>query len=65
VVISLSNIGGFIAPYVVGLIKEATGSTEVGLLFLAACVAVTSVCTYLYAHNRPEGDAGVVSASGR
>jgi ACS family tartrate transporter-like MFS transporter len=65
VVISLSNIGGFIAPYVVGLIKEATGSTEVGLLFLAACVAVTSVCTYLYAHNRPAGDAGVVSASGR
>jgi MFS transporter, ACS family, tartrate transporter len=65
VVISLSNIGGFVAPYVVGLIKEATGSTEVGLFFLAACVAVTSVCTYLYAHNRPEGDAGVGSASGR
>jgi ACS family tartrate transporter-like MFS transporter len=59
VVVSLANVGGFIAPYVVGLIKEATGSHRVGLVFLAACVVVTSLCTYLYAHRRPEGDAGV------
>ncbi len=65
VVISLSNVGAFAAPYVVGLITQATGSTQVGLFFLAACVAVSSLATYLFAHNRPEGDAGVVSASGR
>jgi MFS transporter, ACS family, tartrate transporter len=60
VVVSLAAVGGFIAPYVVGLITEATGSTQVGLFFLAACVAATGLATYLYAHRRPEGDAGVV-----
>jgi ACS family tartrate transporter-like MFS transporter len=59
VVVSLANVGGFIAPYVVGVIKEATGSHQVGLFFLATCVVITSLATYLYAHRRPEGDAGV------
>jgi ACS family tartrate transporter-like MFS transporter len=65
VVISLAAVGGFVAPYVVGLVKEATGSHQAGLFLLAACAAVTSICAYLYAHRRPEGDAGVVSASGQ
>jgi ACS family tartrate transporter-like MFS transporter len=61
VVISLANVGGFIAPYVVGVIKQTTGSNQIGLFFLAACVVVTSLTSYLYAHRRPEGDAGVAS----
>jgi MFS transporter, ACS family, tartrate transporter len=65
VVAALAAVGGFPAPYVVGLINEATGSHRVGLFFLAACVAVTSLATYLYAHRRPEGDTGVVFASGQ
>lgn len=65
VVAALAAVGGFPAPYIVGLINEATGSHRVGLFFLAACVAVTSLATYLYAHRRPEGDTGVVSASGQ
>jgi MFS transporter, ACS family, tartrate transporter len=65
VVVALSAVGGLVAPYVVGLINEATGSHRMGLFFLAACVAVTSLCSYLYAHRRPEGDAGVVCASGQ
>jgi MFS transporter, ACS family, tartrate transporter len=65
VVVSVANVGGFIAPYAVGLIKEATGNHRIGLVVLAACVAVSSLCGYLYARRRPEGDAGVVSASGR
>jgi len=61
VVVSLANVGGSVAPYAIGLITEATGNHRLGLYFLAACVAVTSLATYLYAHRRPEGDAGVVS----
>jgi MFS transporter, ACS family, tartrate transporter len=61
VVASVAAVGGFVAPYVVGLITEATGSHQLGLFFLAACVVVASPVTYLYAHNRPEGDARVVS----
>jgi MFS transporter, ACS family, tartrate transporter len=56
---SLGNIGGFVAPSIVGLIKGATGSDRLALTFLAACLAVTSVAGYLYANRRPEGNAAV------
>jgi MFS transporter, ACS family, tartrate transporter len=65
VVAALAAVGGFPAPYIVGLINEATGSHRVGLFFLAACVAVTSLATYLYAHRRPEGDTRIVAALGQ
>lgn len=57
VVNSLGNVGGFVAPYVVGLIKSATGSNEIALVFLAACLAITGLIGYCYARNRPEGNA--------
>jgi ACS family tartrate transporter-like MFS transporter len=63
VVVSVANVGGFIAPYVVGLITEATGNHRLGLFFLAAVVVVATPAPYLYARRRPEGDAGVVSTS--
>jgi ACS family tartrate transporter-like MFS transporter len=52
---SLGNLGGFLAPYIVGILNDATGNNRSGLLFLAACLALTAVATYLYARNRPEG----------
>jgi ACS family tartrate transporter-like MFS transporter len=52
---SLGNLGGFVAPYIVGVLNDATGDNRSGLLFLAACLAVTAVATYLYARKRPEG----------
>lgn len=57
---SLGNLGGFVAPYIVGILKDATGNSQSGLAFLAACLAVTAAATYLYARKRPEG----VSAPG-
>ena len=35
---SLGNLGGFMAPYAVGLLKDATGSNQSGLVFLALCL---------------------------
>ncbi|MFF2030740.1 MFS transporter [Arthrobacter sp. NPDC058192] len=52
---SLGNLGGFVAPYIVGLLKDTTGNSQSGLVFLAACLAITGVATYLYARKRPEG----------
>jgi ACS family tartrate transporter-like MFS transporter len=52
---SLGNLGGFVAPYAVGLFNDATGDNRSGLVFLAACLAVTAVATFLYARHRPEG----------
>jgi len=52
---SLGNLGGFVAPYIVGILKDATGNSQTGLVFLAACLAITAAATYLYARKRPEG----------
>ncbi|WP_052310936.1 MFS transporter [Sphingobium xenophagum] len=60
---SLGNIGGFVAPLVVGMIKDHTHNDQIALTFLATCLAVTAVCTYLFARRRPEGDAGIEAAS--
>ena len=56
---SLGNLGGFVAPYAVGLLNDATGNNQSGLLFLSFCLCVTAVATYLYARRRPEGDAAL------
>jgi ACS family tartrate transporter-like MFS transporter len=52
---SLGNLGGFVAPYAVGLFNDATGDNRSGLIFLAACLAITAAATYLYGRTRPEG----------
>jgi ACS family tartrate transporter-like MFS transporter len=52
---SLGNLGGFVAPYAVGLFNDATGDNRAGLVFLAACLGITAVATFLYARKRPEG----------
>jgi ACS family tartrate transporter-like MFS transporter len=54
---AIGNVGGFVAPYVVGILKGATGTDEAGLIFLACCLVVTAAATYLYARRRPEGRA--------
>jgi ACS family tartrate transporter-like MFS transporter len=56
---SLGNLGGFVAPYAVGLLNDATGNNQSGLLFLSLCLCTTAVATYLYARKRPEGDAAL------
>lgn len=61
---SLGNLGGFVAPYAVGLLKDATGNNQSGLVFLAACLAITALATYLYARRRPEGVAAPAGVSG-
>ena len=40
VINSLGNLGGFAGPFVIGLIKGATGSARAGLLFLAVLLAM-------------------------
>jgi MFS transporter, ACS family, tartrate transporter len=43
---SIGNLGGFVGPYVVGWIKDATGSFEAGLYFLAACALASAVIAF-------------------
>jgi ACS family tartrate transporter-like MFS transporter len=43
---SIGNLGGFVGPYAVGWIKDATGSFEAGLYFLAACALASAVLAF-------------------
>jgi ACS family tartrate transporter-like MFS transporter len=52
VVNSIGNIGGFAGPYLVGLVKDATGSTNGGLLVLAAILVIGAFLATRVPHDR-------------
>jgi MFS family permease len=47
VVNSVGNLAGFVAPYVIGYAKDATGSAAVGMYAIAAGLVVGAACTLL------------------
>jgi ACS family tartrate transporter-like MFS transporter len=49
---SIGNIGGFVGPYLVGLVEDATGSTDGGLIALALILLGGSVLATRVAHDR-------------
>lgn len=44
---SLGNLGGFIGPFTIGLIKESTGSFTWGLWFVAGLLVLSSLIVFL------------------
>lgn len=50
---SLGNVAGFAGPYIVGLLKEATGSFSAALLFLAAALALGGLMALTFRAPRP------------
>jgi len=40
VINSIGNLGGFVGPYVIGLVRTSTGQFKGGLLLVSACLAV-------------------------
>ena len=44
---SVGNLGGFVAQNVVPLIRDETGSNELPMLFVAACVFIGGVMTFV------------------
>lgn len=40
---SIGNLGGFVGPYAMGYIREATGSFNGGVMFLVACLVFASI----------------------
>jgi D-galactonate transporter len=49
---SIGNIGGFVGPYLVGLVKDATGSTDGGLVALALILLGGAVLATRVVHDR-------------
>jgi nitrate/nitrite transporter NarK len=49
---SIGNLAGFAGPYVVGVLKDATGSYTPGLLSLAAAGLVAAMIVLVLPHDR-------------
>jgi ACS family tartrate transporter-like MFS transporter len=49
---SLGNLGGWFGPSIYGLIKDATGSADIGLLFLAVGPLLTAICALIVGQDR-------------
>jgi ACS family tartrate transporter-like MFS transporter len=45
---SMGNLGGFAGPFIVGVIREATGSFPAALLFLAGALLLGAVIALLF-----------------
>lgn len=58
---SLGNLGGFVAPFGFGIIKEQTGSVVPGLFALAAASAVAAGLVYFLKERRTSGTADALS----
>ncbi|MET3922782.1 nitrate/nitrite transporter NarK [Arthrobacter sp. UYEF20] len=52
---SLGNLGGFVAPFGFGLIKEQTGSVTPGLFALAAASTTAAGLVYFLKERRTDG----------
>ena len=50
---SIGNLGGFAGPYVVGWIRQSSGSYTAGLNFLAACAVASAVIAFFVVAPTP------------
>ncbi len=48
---TIGNLGGYVAPYVVGLAKEATGRTDFGLYLMAVAMVLGALLVQLLPRN--------------
>jgi MFS family permease len=55
---SLGNLGGFVAPFGFGLVKEQTGSVIPGLFALAAASTIAAGLVYFLKERRTDAPAG-------
>lgn len=55
VVSSIGNVGGFVAPWVVGVLKDLSNSNTPGLMFLALSLLVTGLICICYCAKQREG----------
>ncbi|MEL6059581.1 MULTISPECIES: MFS transporter [unclassified Methylobacterium] len=59
---AIGNLGGFVGPYVLGWLKDTTGTYEAGLYFLAGCALASAVLAFV--SIRPQAPAAEAGAPG-
>lgn len=50
---SIGNIGGWVGPFLIGIIKSYTGSYTLAYLFLALCLIVSGILIFTLSKKRP------------
>jgi ACS family tartrate transporter-like MFS transporter len=60
---SIGNLGGYVGPFIVGWIKDSTGSFEAGLYFLAACALLSGIIAWIAV--QPTGRMSAAAAGAR
>lgn len=55
VVSCIGNIGGFVAPWIVGVLKDVSHSDTAGLIFLSMCLLATGLICIFYCSRQQEG----------
>jgi len=48
---AIGNLGGFVGPYVLGFLKDFTGTYEAGMYFLSACALISAVVAFFTVHG--------------
>jgi D-galactonate transporter len=48
---SIGNLSGFLAPYMMGYMKDWTGNFDAGLYVLGGCAAIAGLIVYWIGHN--------------
>jgi ACS family tartrate transporter-like MFS transporter len=49
---AVGNLGGFVGPYAMGVVRDSTGSFTIGLLTIACGALVSAVTVFLLGHDR-------------
>jgi nitrate/nitrite transporter NarK len=51
---SFGNLAGFVSPYMLGYVKDATKSLAIGLYLLATLVALGAILVVIFGPRRPQ-----------
>lgn len=62
---TVGNIGGYVAPYVLGLAKEATGRLDMGLYLMSAAMVVGALLVHFLPRHASIEDAAATIPEGR
>lgn len=60
---SIGNLGGFVGPYAIGLIKQQTGSYAWGLYFVGALLLISAITTLVIAGTSARKSASAIEAA--
>ncbi|NIL77305.1 hypothetical protein RhoFasB10_03447 [Rhodococcus sp. B10] len=60
---SVANLGGFVGPWLLGVLREATGNNRAGLLMLAGSFVIAAILALGLARQLRTATTGITSSS--